>query len=126
MKKQILTASMALALSSYSYADENQTVNWTGTVYDNPSSHTTKHFHRLIFKNRETQEAYDIVGSENLRNLHHDTNKNFVAQIEGYITSKFLFWGGNLVVTSYKILEESDAVLHTIEKMRDIGPASNR
>ena len=127
MKKQILFAAMALALSSNSYAGENQTVKWTGSVYDKSSSHTSDHFHSLIFKNNETMEEFDIVDSENLSKLHHDTNKNFVAEVEGYITSKFLFWGGNLVVTSYKVLEESDAGPHTAAaKIPNIGRGGNR
>ena len=85
-------------------------LKWSGRVYDLKDSHTTSHQHELLFKDSETNKIYDVVKSPEIEKLHHDTNKHYDVEIEGYLTSKFLFWGGNLVITKFNILDESDEI----------------
>ncbi len=111
MKKLVFLFSLTLTLnfSQASHAESNPEMTMTGTISCNPQSHTTEHDHELIFKDSGTGNEYDIVDSPDLLTYHHETNKDLSAEVSGHLTSKFLFWGGNLVVASYKILSEGDA-----------------
>lgn len=100
----------ALIIPAAAYAGSDRAVSWTGRIFDTPNSHTTTHDHSLSFEEEESKETYDVVDSPVLQKLHHETNRNYKAKIEGYITPKFLFFGGNLVVTKFEILEESEVV----------------
>ncbi len=97
-----------------SVKSEPEIVKWLGEVKDDASSHTTRHGHELEFVKKDDGEEYDIVDSPDLQNLHHETGKNFLVEIEAEKTPKFLFWGGNLIVKNFKVLEEtSDVIPHT-------------
>ena len=90
---------------------EPEIVKWIGEVKDDASNHTTRHGHELEFVKKDDGKEYDIVDSPDLQNLHHETGKNFLVEIEAEKTPRFLFWGGNLIVKNFKVLEEtSDAV----------------
>lgn len=111
MKKAIFFLSLFIFLlqGPISKADEANTLTLTGSIVCNPNTHTTDHDHELLFKEEGSDREFDIVDSPALVSYHHQNDKNLKAQINGYITSKFLFWGGNLVVTSYEILEEGES-----------------
>lgn len=87
-------------------------VKWVGEISDSASDHTTLHGHKLEFKNRETGDTYNIVDSPKLVKLHHETEKNYLVEIEAEKTSRFLFWGGNLIVKNFKVLSETASVPH--------------
>lgn len=92
---------------------EPEIVKWIGEVKDDASSHTTRHEHELEFVKKDDGKEYDIVDSPDLQNFHHETGKNFLVEIEAEKTPKFLFWGGNLIVKNFKVLEEtSDVIPH--------------
>jgi len=94
-------------------ASAPEIVKWVGTVKDDADSHTTEHEHELEFTRKDNGDSYDIVDSPELVKLHHDTEKNYVVEIEAEKTSKFLFWGGNLIVKNFKVIEEaSDRIAH--------------
>jgi hypothetical protein len=99
-------------LSANRQAITVEIVKWVGEIGDEASDHTTEHSHRLKFINQETGKSYDIVDSPELVRLHHDTEKNYLVEIEAEITPKFLLWGGNLIAKSFKVLEETASVPH--------------
>jgi hypothetical protein len=87
-------------------------VKWVGEISDSASDHTTLHDHKLEFKNRQTGKTYDVVDSPELVKLHHENEKNYLVEIEAEKTSRFLFWGGNLIVKTFKVLDETESVPH--------------
>lgn len=89
-----------------SVKSEPEIVKWIGEVRDEPSSHTTNHEHELTFVKKDDGENYDIVDSPELVKLHHETEKNFLVEIEAEKTPRFLFWGGNLVVKNFRVINE--------------------
>lgn len=87
-------------------------VKWIGEISDSSSEHTTTHGHSLEFVNKETGNSYDIVDSPELVKLHHESEKNYLVEIEAEKTPRFLFWGNNLIVKNFKVLDETASVPH--------------
>jgi|JI10StandDraft_1071094.scaffolds.fasta_scaffold349488_2 hypothetical protein len=127
MKKSYLLALALMASSLNVYASREgmgprepratqpstpEIVKWVGEISDSASDHTTLHDHKLEFKNRETGKTYDIVDSPELVKLHHENEKNYSVEIEAEKTPRFLFWGGNLIVKNFKVLDETASVPH--------------
>jgi hypothetical protein len=124
MKKSYLfaLALMASSLNVYAAREPREVTNrqpaspeivkWVGEISDSASDHTTQHGHDLEFRNRATGDTYDIVDSPELVKLHHETEKNYLVEIEAEKTSRFLFWGGNLIVKNFKVLNETASVPH--------------
>lgn len=109
--KALLLLVIAIALPFSTFAGpQNGAVAWTGRLFDSPSTHNTTHGHYLMFEDSASKKVYDIVDSPELEKLHHETNRNYQIKIEGRITPKFLFFGGNLVVSKYEILGESEEI----------------
>lgn len=102
-------------------APKPEIVNWRGEISDPPEEHTTLHSHHLRFKEEITGEVYDIVNSPELVKIHHETEKNYRLLIEGEITPRFLFWGGNLIVRNFKILKSTAHVPHIKAALSDRG-----
>ena len=102
-----MIAGFALLLSTgQAWAGEKNTFKAIGRVTESPTDHTTKHEHDLQFVRLSDGETFDIVDSPALLKEHCESEKNSVVDVEGYRTGKFLFWGGNLVVTSFKVHED--------------------
>lgn len=129
MKTKIVTLIFLGVLTSYSSAfaikgdavsgidrqpakSEPEIVKWVGEVKDEPSDHTTEHDHKLEFIKKDDGKEYDIVDSPELVKLHHETEKNYLVEIEAEKTSRFLFWGGNLIVKNFKVIQETGSVPH--------------
>ena len=94
-------------------AAKPEVVRWVGVIKDDASTHTEKHEHELKFVNNETGDAYDLENSSELVKLHHDSEKNLLVEIEAEKKPRFLFWGGQLVVKSFKVIREaSEAIPH--------------
>lgn len=88
-------------------------VRWRGTLQDDSSSHTTEHEHRLRFVRHDDQKVYDMEIGPELARIHHETEKNLIVEVEVERTSRFLFWGGNLVVRRFTILGSAgEAIPH--------------
>jgi|GEM_PF-2486947 len=83
-----------------------------GEISDSDSVHTNLHKHKLEFKDNESGKSYYIVDSPELVKLHHENEKNYLVEIEAEKTSRFLFWGGNLIVKNFKVLNETVSVPH--------------
>ncbi len=91
--------------------DVNEKVTWLGKIQDDESEHDQSHEHKLSFIRQENGKAYDVQIPE-LRQMHHETDKNFLVEIQGEVTPKFLFWGGNLILRSVRILQKLDGPPH--------------
>ena len=87
-------------------------VKWVGVVKGTEDYHTTDHDHELVFVRQSDGEDFDIVDSPKLVKLHHNSEKNYLMEIEAEKTSRFLFWGGNLIVKNFKVLKELETVAH--------------
>lgn len=60
----------------------------------------------------ETGKTYSISEPGELAQLHCSKEKNFLVTLKAERTSKFLFWGGNLEVQEFQVLEELEAQPH--------------
>lgn len=102
-----MVAGFALVfLTMQANASEENTFKAIGRVTESSSDHTTKHEHELRFVRLNDGEVFDIVDSPALLKEHCESEKNSVVEVEGYRTGKFLFWGGNLVVTGFKVHDD--------------------
>lgn len=108
----LVSASPTLAGVTDQTDKKEDRVRWTGVIKDSDFYHTTDHRHQLEFIRDQDGKSFDIVDSKPLVKLHHDKERDLRVEIEGEITSKFLFWGGNLVIKDYKILAELDRKPH--------------
>jgi hypothetical protein len=103
---------------------EPEIVKWVGEVKDDWSTHTTEHKHELEFVKKDDGKKYTIVDSPQLVQLHHESGKNYLMEIEAEKTPVFLFWGGNLIVKSFKVLgETSGEIAHNEPIKRAINNA---
>lgn len=91
----------------------NQPTTMIGEVTDDISTHDTRHEHELKFKNQDTGEVFTIVDSPELMKVH-ENGKNVLIEANVAKSSKFLFWGGNLIVKNFRVIKEtSDEIPHT-------------
>lgn len=93
-------------LTAQVHGNEGNRFQAIGKIAESPDDHTSNHEHQLRFVRLDDGEVFDIVESPELLKMHCKSEKNPVVEIEGYRTGKFLFWGGNLVVTSFKVHED--------------------
>ena len=98
---------------------EPEIVKWVGEIKDEAATHTTDHKHELKFVKKDDGKEYAVVDSPELVKLHHESEKNFLVEIEAEKTPRFLFWGGNLIVKNFKILEEGSSVPHLAPPVRN-------
>lgn len=101
--------------SDRSPAVQPEIVKWIGEVKDEAATHTAGHEHELKFVKKDDGKEYGIKDSPDLVKLHHETERNFIVEIEAEKTPRFLFWGGNLIVRNFKVLEETDSAPHLTE-----------
>lgn len=104
---------IGLTLSQASLAAA-ESVKWTGIIQEEKGYHTPNHEngHDLEFVKQDDKETFDVVDSEGLLNTHTEKEKNLLVEVEGEITPRFLFWGGNLVVKNFKVLNELNEIPH--------------
>jgi len=100
------------------YAGEK--VQWTGVLSEEDGYHYNQHEfgHDLEFTRQSDGKSFDVVDSEELAAVHIEKEKNLLVEIEGEKTSRFLFWGGNLIVTKFKVLQELEQIPHQEYKAR--------
>ena len=60
----------------------------------------------LEFVRSNDKEKFDIVDSQELEKLNWTNHKSRLVSVQAVKTPKFLFWGGNLKVKSFKIIKE--------------------
>lgn len=89
--------------------------SWVGIVDDLSGYHDAGHGadHPLKFTRASDGESFLIVeGDEGLLKEHLESDKTLEVQIDGRVTSKFLFFGGNLVIEKSKTIQEIAQVEH--------------
>lgn len=62
----------------------------------------------------ETGKSYNISEPGELAVIHCSKEKDLLVQMKAERTPKFLFWGGNLKVQSFEVLEELDSQPHKL------------
>ena len=60
----------------------------------------------------ETGKTYSISEPGELAQLHCSKENDFLVTLKAERTSKFLFWGGNLEVQGFQVLEELETQPH--------------
>ena len=83
-------------------------ITLTGEIKDDPSTHDSTHNHDLKFIQKDTGYSYQIK-SEELVKLHHETEKNYLVEVEAEKKLNFLFFGESLLVKKFKIIAETSA-----------------
>jgi hypothetical protein len=104
----VVGGGLFLSTAQASTHDET-TLRAVGAIIENPSDHTTRHDHSLKFLNLLDGQISDIVDSPELIKSHCESGQKSVVEITGSRTGKFLFWGGNLVVTDFRIHPDIEA-----------------
>jgi len=66
----------------------------------------------LEFIDDETGKSFELEDAENLVALHCEKEKDFVVKITAEKETQFLFWGGDLKLKSFEILEERESTPH--------------
>lgn len=111
--------------TTVSQTPSGESIKWVGTISDESLAHN-EHRHFLKFTRKSDGESFDL-DSKSLMTLHHDREKNFLVEITAIRTPRFLFWGNNLIVKDFRILEELESVPHKeLERPIRESPLSNR
>lgn len=110
--KLIFGILISVLFSFSAYAGE--IVRWTGTVSEEDGYHYNEHEfgHSLEFIRQNDGKSFDVVDSQELEAVHIQKEKNLLVEIEAEKTDRFLFWGGNLIVKNFKVLDELDEIPH--------------
>ncbi len=89
-------------------------VKWVGVVQEENGYHSSQHQndHSLEFVRQGDNESFDVVSSAELVKIHTDKDKRLLVSVEGELTNRFLFWGGNLIVKSFTVLKELEDISH--------------
>lgn len=111
-KLTVILAFGILVFAQSTFASEM--VKWTGTVKEDSGYHTPGHTygHDLTFVKQDDGESFDIVDSPELEKIHVQKDKNLLVEVEAEKTSQFLFWGGNLIVKNFTVVEELAEIPH--------------
>ncbi len=112
----------AISISSQAIAGES-VQSWIGVIEDFSGSHDPEHSgdHPLKFTRSSDGETFYITeGDEDIRKEHLRTDTSMAVKIDGRITSKFLFFGGNLVVGKFEKLADVSPIEHkSVARFRD-------
>lgn len=112
LKLFVVVAISQTLLTAQAARAENDTIKWIGVVKEEAGQHTTDHNHEIQFVRQSDQETFDVVDSPELEKLHHGKEKRLLVEAVGRVTPKFLFWGGNLVVSQFNVLKELESIPH--------------
>lgn len=113
-KTSFLISFFALVITANAFAGES-VQSWVGIVEDLSGYHDPDHQgkHDLKFTRSSDGESFYItVGDEELQKQHLSSDKTMAVKIDGRITSKFLFFGGNLVVERFEKLADVAPITH--------------
>ena len=81
---------------------QTQIVDWVGLIYSKDADRND-----LEFIRDGDQAAFDVEDTSNLRELNWKDHQSRVVRITAEKTSRFLFWGGDLIVRDFKVLKEA-------------------
>ena len=101
-------------ITSQTVLAASDSVKWVGILTERRGYHTIEHSdkHVLELVRQDNNETYKVIESEALLGTHIEKDKKLLVEIEGELTPRFLFWGGNLIVKSFKVLNELDEIPH--------------
>lgn len=118
----ISSAIFLISVSSQAIAGES-VQSWIGVIEDFSGSHDPEHNgdHPLKFTRSSDGETFYITeGDEEIRKEHLRTDNSMAVKIDGRVTSKFLFFGGNLVVGKFEKLADISPIEHKrVVRFRD-------
>lgn len=69
----------------------------------------------LEFTDSESGKTYELEDAKSLADLHCEKEKDFKVKLTAEKEAAFLFWGGDLKVKSFEILEEITPAPHIAE-----------
>ncbi|MEQ1665584.1 MAG: hypothetical protein ABL927_09440 [Bdellovibrionales bacterium] len=116
MRAILLTITFIFSVSSFAENKTPTVVQVRGLV-KSMGTHTRQCNVVLEVIDENSGKSLGLVGAAELERLHCDKEQDFVATISGEITSKFLFWGGNLKVSQYEIATEQEAEPHIVAEV---------
>jgi len=111
----LLTLSLLISPSSRADTDAN---GWVGTLTDYRNSHSSSHNlqsedHLMTFTRSSDGKSFTVVaGAADLLKAHLESDSSLLVEVTGRITSKFLFFGGNMVIENSKVLQQLAQVDH--------------
>ena len=114
MKKLFLLC-FAVAFTSVVHAEE-LTTDYVGVIRSSGEHFQNSCGVSLELVDASTGSAIGLTNADELEQLHCQKEKDFQAMVKGRVTSKFLFWGGNLEVSSYEVLGEREPASHTVSQ----------
>jgi len=114
MKTLKVISIMSLVVAGYSVttamaSNQNESTNkvsWTGVVRCEKYSHANEHGCDLEFENSDTSKTISVVESPDLLKRHCENDRDLKVKVAGELTPRFLFWGGNLKISSFEVIEE--------------------
>jgi len=109
-----LALSFIVFLSVGVPAFAGEQISSRGIVREKSGFHTPGHTddHELEFVRQSDGEVFDIENSEALAKVHATEDRTLLVEVEGDISSRFLFWGGNLEVKKFQVLEKLEKTPH--------------
>jgi hypothetical protein len=125
----LVLVSLSVTVPVRSWAGE-EVKAWVGVLEDYFDSHDAIHTtksgdHPMKFTRSSDGESFTVVGGIGaLLREHLESDKTLLVEIDGRITSKFLFFGGNLIITDSKVLQQVAQVDHRSQRNyeRSDGP----
>lgn len=95
-------------------ASSSEIVKWTGVVQEEGGYHTPNHRfdHDLEFILQENGQTFNIENNPELLAIHSAKEKNLLVEIDATKSDRFLFWGGNLTIKSFKVIKELNDIAH--------------
>lgn len=114
MKSYIAFATVVagvLAGSAYaSNPDPDRALQGTGILRCEQYSHSVGHGCALEFEDAASNKTYSVVDSPDLEKRYCPGDRDLKVTVSGELTPRFLFWGGNLKVSSFSVVEELNAM----------------
>lgn len=92
----------------------NKVVTLEGWVRSD-GTHSKSNCSGVIFEDNASGKISDLDDAEKLEALHCSKEQDFLVKIEAEREARFLFWGGDLKVKNFEILEERASAPHIVE-----------
>ncbi|MBK9294519.1 MAG: hypothetical protein IPM57_08750 [Oligoflexia bacterium] len=96
---------------------EPEIVNFTGIVKSKPHQAQSCDSD-LKFTVNGSGDVYVLSNGEELKKLHCSKEKDLVIQLKAEKMPRFLFWGGDLKVISFEVLNEQEPEGHILPEER--------
>ena len=114
----------SLNVSAESKSGRDYTVDRTPTVpvildlegtVRSAGTHTKDECPDLEFVDSKTGKKFDLERAEELTKLHCASERDLVVRMTAEKESRFLFWGGDLIVKSFEVISETPSESHIVE-----------